>query len=283
MATKISFFKLSKAAYDALGTVAAGAIYFVTDKTSGKIYVDQKCYGEMNVTANAVTNISYVNDEDHVNHLKVEFTTGDPVYVALPEGAIYTAGNGIKIEDKVISALDETLDEDLTVMGVTVGNLTDSKTIPAGTSLKDVLKQMLTKELDYVKGSAPSVALRGVSSGVKLVGTELTGDLSYSFTDGKFKKWDNTTVNAGCVAGEPVYNGSLPHTVALGANTFSVSIPYGASTAQTTLTTNIGSASKVEAFPAGTASSSTVTVTGSLPVYATITSTDEMTAMTLKA
>lgn len=288
MATKISFFKLTKAAYEALGQVVSGAIYFVTDENSGKIYVDQKCYGEMNTVVNAVSNISYVNDEAHVNSLKVEYTTGEPTYFALPEGAIYTPGDGIKIENKVISALDETLNEELTVTGVSVGNLTDGTKIDAGTSLQNVLKQMLTKELDYTVQSPPAVQATGVANNkIYVVGTKIYGPIGSWYTDGTFQKWDDTTVNAGCQEGETTISGEAapsadnPYIVKLGSQGWNVTVAYGASTAQETLKTNLGNPSKVN-IPAGSETVG-VSVIGCLPVYATSTTSGELSEQPLQS
>lgn len=288
MATKISFFKLTKAAYEALGQVVSGAIYFVTDENSGKIYVDQKCYGEMNTVVNAVSNISYVNDEAHVNSLKVEYTTGEPTYFALPEGAIYTPGDGIKIENKVISALDETLNEELTVTGVSVGNLTDGTKIDAGTSLQNVLKQMLTKELDYTVRSLPAVQATGVTNNkIYVVGTKIYGPIGSWYTDGTFQKWDGTTVNAGCQEGETTISGEAapsadnPYIVKLGSQGWNVTVAYGASTAQETLKTNLGNPSKVN-IPADSKIVG-VSVIGCLPVYATSTTSGELSEQPLQS
>lgn len=283
MATKISFWKKSKSQYDALENVAAGGVYFVEDGTSGKIYLNGKCYGEVNEVANAVSGVSFVSEGDHANSLKIDFTTGTSQYVKLPEGAIYTAGKGISIENKVISALDETLNEDLTVTGVSVGNLTDGSTLTAGTSLQDLLKKMLTKELDYSKGSNPSVTLTGIANSgtiLRIAGTEVTGTLGYRYSDGTFKSYTNASTAAGCTSGEPTYNpAALPVELDLGDNKFTVSIPYNASTAQATLKTNIGNPSKIAQIPAGTATGS-VTIKGTLPIYAT-TASSEMTQQSL--
>lgn len=280
MANKVSFFRTTAEKYAALNRdYKAGAVYFVSDGTSGKIYLEGKCYGEMNAEITAVKAVSF---DEAQNSLKIEYTVGEPTYVALPEGAIYTAGDGIKIENKVISALDETLNEDLTVMGVSVGNLTDGSKIDAGTSLQDLLKKMLTKELDYSKDSGPSVVLKGVTGGIMLAGTEISGPLTHTFTDGKFTSSFNGAVNAGCVAGTPTYTPQLPIKLNLGEHTFEVSLPYEASTAQATLKTNTGNPSKVEAFPAGTATNS-IKINGTLPVYATTVSADTMTQQKLVA
>jgi len=279
---KVSFFRKSQADYESLvkdNLVIDGSIYFVEDGTVGRIYVNKKCYGEANLTK-AVTEVSLETEGENAGKIKVAYTTGDPTYIPLPEGRVYEAGNGIEISDaNVISALDDSLDEDLVVTGVTVGNYSDGNTISKGTSLKEVLKAMLTKEIDCSVKSTPKVTLTGVTAATKVVGEEVTGTLDYTFTDGSFNKPDGSSVAAGCVASNPVYTGALPLTVALGPNSFSVKVDYAASTAD--LKTNLGNASAVK-INAGSVSSSTITINGTYPVFATTSNADTLTQQGLK-
>lgn len=277
---KVSFFRKSQIDYAALGeNVIDGAIYFVEDGTVGRIYVNGKCYGEANLT-NAVTEVALETEGENSGKIKVTYTSGEPTYIPLPEGRVYEAGTGIQISDEnVISALDDSLDEDLVVTGVTVGNYSDGKTISKGTSLKELLKAMLTKEIDCKVKSTPKVTLTGVAPATKVVGEEITGTLDYSFTDGSFEKPNGSTVAAGCVASNPVYSTELPHTVTLGPNTFKVTVDYSASTAE--LKTNLGnpSAAKIDA---GTVTSNTITINGTYPVFATTVDANTLTQQTLK-
>lgn len=284
---KVSFFKITQSKYNELlnatadsgNGIIAGAIYFVEDGNVGRIYVNKKCYGEANLT-NSVTNVTLENEGENAGKIKVTYSTGNPTYIPLPEGKVYTAGKGIEISDSdEISALDEELDEDLVVTGVTVGNYSNGNKIIKGTSLKDLLKGMLTKEIDCSVKSNPKVALKGVSSGTKVVGESVTGTLDYTYTDGQFNKPDGSIVNAGCVASNPVYVGSLPLTVALGQNKFKVTVDYSASTAD--LKTNLGNPSKVS-IKAGSASSNEVVINGTYPFFATTTSATELTQQALK-
>lgn len=282
MATQVLFYKKSKADYEKLGTgYVVGAIYFVEDENTGLIYLNGKCYGSVGISDTVVKSVEITEEAgEHNGDLKITDTAGTIKYVALPDGAVYTAGEGITISnDNVISASDETLDADLTVTGVEVGNLTDGKTITKGTSIQDLLKQMLTKEIDCTVASNPKVTLTGVTSATKVVGEEVTGTLGYNFTDGSFKKPDGSTVAAGCVASNPVYTGSLPLTVALGANSFKVVVDYAASTAD--LKTNLGNTSSVK-INAGSATSSTVTINGTYPFFATTVDADTLTQQSLK-
>ena len=51
-----------------------------------------------------------------------------------------------------------TVEEDITVAGVTVGNISSGDVVQKGRDLTEVLKQMLVKEID-VKAVAPSVTM----------------------------------------------------------------------------------------------------------------------------
>lgn len=200
--TKVSFFKMSKANYDALnGVVAGGAIYFVLDGDSGKIYLNGKCYGEMNAVQTAVSGVSYVSDDSHKNHLKIEYTVGDPTYVALPEGAIYTAGDGLTLTDKEFSAdMDYITDnvkigQDLTVTQAT-GALAKDKKITADMSVKDILLQMLQEVKQPEKPTLPKVTISLSGAGAKEVGSKFTPSYSVSFNPGSYTYGPATGVTA---------------------------------------------------------------------------------------
>ena len=100
---KVSFFKIAQSKYNELlnateGSeigIIAGAIYFVEDGNVGRIYVDKKCYGEANLS-NSVTNVTLENEGENAGKIKVTYSTGDPTYIPLPEGKVYTAGKGIE-------------------------------------------------------------------------------------------------------------------------------------------------------------------------------------------
>lgn len=275
----VKFIKTTSLKYGEI-TPVAGAIYYVHDTTGGvgRIFVDGVCYGEANSKGKTVLDVTLETDGEHAGQIKVAYTLGDPSYIPLPKGKVYSAGKGIEISNDEISALDETLNEDLVVTGVTVGNYSSGKTITKGTSIQALLKEMLTKEIDCSVKSTPKVALKGVSASTKVVGDSVTGTLDYTYTDGQFTKPDGSVVNAGCVASNPVYVGSLPLTVALGANKFKVTVDYAASTAD--LKTNLGNPSAVS-IKAGSVSSSEVVINGTYPVYATTVSADTMTQQAL--
>lgn len=285
----VKFIKTTAAAYSKYtGEVkpVAGAIYYVLDDSVkdapvGRIYVDGICYGEANAKGKTVLDAAIETDESSgkKGQIKVTYTDGTFSHIPLPEGKVYTAGKGINIsESDEISALDETLNEDLVVTGVTVGNYSNGKTITKGTSIQALLKEMLTKEIDCSIKSTPRVALRGVSASTKIVGESVTGTLDYTYTDGQFTKPDGSVVNAGCAVSNPVYVGSLPLTVALGVNKFKVTVDYAASTAD--LKTNLGNPSKVS-IGAGSVSSSEVVINGTYPVYATTSDANTMTQQPL--
>lgn len=200
--TKVSFFKMSKANYDALnGVVVGGAVYFVLDGDSGKIYLNGKCYGEMNAVQTAVSGVSYVSDATHENHLKIEYTVGDPTYVALPKGAIYTAGDGLTLTDKEFSAdMDYITDnvkigQDLTVTQAT-GALAKDKKITADMSVKDILLQMLQEVKQPGNPTLPKVTVSLSGAGAKEVGSKFTPSYSVSFNAGSYTYGPATGVKA---------------------------------------------------------------------------------------
>lgn len=104
------------------------------------------------------------------------------------------------------------LDADLTVTGVTVGNLTNGTKLNNGTSVVEILKQMLSKTINPKVSSNPSVSLTLKDSANKTVanktvyevGTLLSLTLTASFSDGKFGSTDTNawsyTSSAGCAA-----------------------------------------------------------------------------------
>lgn len=200
--TKVSFFRTTAEKYAALnGNVNAGAVYFVTNGTSGKIYLDGKCYGEMNVDAKAVNSVSFVQDTEHPNHLKIEYTVGDPTYVALPEGAIYTAGNGLTLTDKEFSAdmnyiTDNVkLGQDITVTQAT-GAIGSGTKISGDKSVKDLLLQILQQVKQPGNPTLPSVSVSLSNAGAKEVGSKVIPSYTVSFNAGSYTYGPATGVTA---------------------------------------------------------------------------------------
>ena len=199
---KVSFFKIAQSKYNELlnateGSeigIIAGAIYFVEDGNVGRIYVDKKCYGEANLS-NSVTNVTLENEGENAGKIKVTYSTGDPTYIPLPEGKVYTAGKGIEISaSDEISALDEEIGSEIKVTQA-VGALATNKTFDATTKLKDILKQMLQKEMQPTV-TQPSVSLTFASAKAYEVGTKITPSYSAKLNAGSYSYGPATGITA---------------------------------------------------------------------------------------
>lgn len=176
------------------------------------------------------------------------------------------------------NAINVALDEAITVMGVTVGNVTSGATIAKGKSLSDVLKMIFQKVIDAKVGSNPSVLLMasGITNNALVEATaSLTATLSNTYTDGKFVGAESAysyNQAAGCTKGAVKYfhNSSevtspYTFTAAEGQHQFKCTAAYGAST--NTPVKNNGDASTAK-IAAGTATSNIITVQAVYPVYA---------------
>lgn len=199
---KVSFFKIAQSKYNELlnateGSeigIIAGAIYFVEDGNVGRIYVDKKCYGEANLS-NSVTNVTLENEGENAGKIKITYSTGDPTYIPLPEGKVYTAGKGIAISaSDEISALDEEIGSEIKVTQA-VGALATNKTFDATTKLKDILKQMLQKEMQPTV-TQPSVSLTFASAKAYEVGTKITPSYSAKLNAGSYSYGPATGITA---------------------------------------------------------------------------------------
>lgn len=88
------------------------------------------------------------------------------------------------------------LPDDFTVTGVTVGNLKDGTTISAGSSMLEILTQMLKQRIQPT-ATAPSISISGGRNDVE-VGTDISNStISMSYTDGRFTL-NGAVTQAGC-------------------------------------------------------------------------------------
>lgn len=110
------------------------------------------------------------------------------------------------IQNNAVSKFKETF-----TTNTKVGALLAGTTISAGTDVVNVVKAMLVELKNAVIKSYPTIALfnNGTAFGDYEVGTQVTPNLSCSYTDGKFTSYNgvntSTTINAGCVAGTVHY------------------------------------------------------------------------------
>lgn len=168
--------------------------------------------------------------------------------------------------------------EDLTVTGVTVGNLANGTTIPAGTDIMALLTQMLAKELG-VTATKPTAKLAGDSSQTVETGSVLKGKVyTATYTDGKYTGVSgySYSLTAGCahsgctwsgVTGTESVNGNVYTMTAddITVNnsvTIKATISYGA--ASNVPVTNFGNDVSTGLIGSGSAATSTITYTPSL-------------------
>lgn len=105
--------------------------------------------------------------------------------------AAYTGGKDIKVNGN--NSIDVALSEDITVAGLNdtygCGLIKNGNTIKAGTSLSDILKMMLSKEINPKAATKPSISISTSSpvSGLHEIGEQVNvGTASISKTNGKF-------------------------------------------------------------------------------------------------
>lgn len=105
--------------------------------------------------------------------------------------AAYTGGKDIKISAE--NAIDVSLSEDITVAGLSdtygCGLIKNGNTIKAGTSLTEILKQMLSKEINPKAPTKPSISISKATpaSGLHEIGEVVNvGTATIGKTSGKF-------------------------------------------------------------------------------------------------
>lgn len=202
---------------------------------------------------------------------------------AMAEGAVDTDKKygSIYKGDKILGTTEAdklmTTDE-LTVTGVTVGNLANGTKIPAGTDIMSLLTQMLAKELG-VSATKPTAKLAGDSSQTVETGSVLSGKIyTATYTDGKYTGTSgySYSLTAGCaptgctwsgvtgtetVAGN-VYTLAADDITVNSTVTVKATIAYGA--ASNVPVTNFGNDVTSGLITSGSAATSTITYTPSL-------------------
>lgn len=185
----------------------------------------------------------------------------------------------------VLSTDGESDDDFIEVSGVTVGGLKSGDKISKNTTLEDLLKKILQKEL--IPGTTtkkPTVTLSGVTGGIYEIGSTVTGTLSATFNDGKLPSYSKNSIteeqiDAGCSKLTTTYYGGVSVNTTLSNTSVSVSvdkigtiatykasITYGAST--NIPTTSFGNYVETPAIiSAGTATSSIITIKGDYKVW----------------
>lgn len=168
--------------------------------------------------------------------------------------------------------------DEITVTGVTVGNLANGTKIPAGTDIMSLLAQMLAKELG-VSATKPTAKLAGDSSQTVETGSVLSGKIyTATYTDGKYTGASgySYSLTAGCpptgctwsgVTGTETVSGNVYTLTAdditvNSAVTIKATIAY--SGASNVPVTNFGNDVTSGLITSGSAATSTITYTPSL-------------------
>lgn len=167
---------------------------------------------------------------------------------------------------------------ELTVTGVTVGNLANGTKIPAGTDIMSLLTQMLAKELG-VSATKPTAKLAGDSSQTVETGSVLSGKTyTATYTDGKYTGASgySYSLTAGCAptgctwsgvtgtetVSDNVYTLAADDITVNSTVTVKATIAYGA--ASNVPVTNFGNDVTSGLITSGSAVTSTITYTPSL-------------------
>ena len=213
---------------------------------------------------------------------------------------VYKGGKDIAVKED--NTIDVALDEDITVAGLSdtygCGLIKNGNTIKAGTSLSEVLKMMLSKELNPAPSTEPSISIAKASaaSGLHEIGEIINvGTASISKTAGKFNnngwtspaqptptfEWSNEKMSSTITSGATGYAtqtnvatiGQGTATTEKGSNkiTISASADYSAPTNKPTTNLKKEYDGAEATWVAGTASNAaTIDWTGVYPCFTNI-------------
>lgn len=191
--------------------------------------------------------------------------TGSKISLTYDDKTIKSSGNGVKWDDSQVSiasgtlySTDSYIEDAFTVLGGQCGQLSAGTYISGGTTVMQLLKQMLVKEVDcsVVK---PSVTLNTEISGTLEVGTTVTYSPSSTYTDGKFTGSTDQfgtyyNVVAGCTPTSTTYTNNSgetwtgeTNTIKEGTNTWSVKVYYSDSSVTPKKNTGAESSQKIAA------------------------------------
>lgn len=174
--------------------------------------------------------------------------------------------------------LTQTITEDITVTGVSLGQLREGVEIKAGTTIQELFTKLLVKEID-VHGVKPIISISVEDGNIKNgqfyeIGTELNGRFSISYTDGKFVGDTGYpyTLNAECPQGPTAYyqDNVLINDTVIGLTimeediTFNGVTSYGESEAVPR--TNVGNLSEVK-IASGSTNTGNIVVKGRYAMY----------------
>ena len=258
---------------------------------NGEIVIDNIVNGEEIETnykayyANNTSIVSKINPERDLNGV-IEFTFKDSGNAkgwyysggllssgsGGAQGVLYSGGKDINVRTGADESLiDTSLDNEIESC-VTVGNVNAGDKIPAGSSLSEILEQILIKEFQAATEVPTSVLTVSPLKDSYSVGETLpTLNIGHNYADGKFKPSDgypmtkfiqyngSSKINAGCTEGETtykydgavitlnegLYTNSTPLTE--GTHVFSCQTDYGSNTVIAKTNMNHDSTAKINA------------------------------------
>lgn len=138
--------------------------------------------------------------------------------------------------------VDTSIENEIKVTGVNIGSYKDGTSITAGTSVEEILRNILTNKIGVKISKTPQLTMSLTKSGSFEVGETVEGSINVSYYDGQFsgETGYNYTLSAGCsepenytytMNGDDLENNnySIP-SISEGTTTFTVSGTHGPST-----------------------------------------------------
>lgn len=188
--------------------VEAGAVLFSTAESIIKVYngTTWESYG------GKILDVTYDEATNKLTLTKLDGTTSEV------DLHVYSAGNGISIEEDTISA-DVDYISDNVILGTDIivtnatGTLKVGDKVTADTSLKALLKKMLQEVKQPSDPTKPSITVKLTNAGAKEVGTKVTPAYTTTFNAGSYTYGPATGVTAGAYS---VSDGTITKTTATG-------------------------------------------------------------------
>ena len=153
----------------------------------------------------------------NLNNIKYNPETNTLIY--------YDGTQWVSLEDLLGSASDSALTEDLTVTGVSVGNLTQGKVLPSGSTALDILKEMLVKIIPPTYTS-PSVKITSNITSTE-IGKYISPTITVTFNKNDGGNATSCTIKDGGTVISENYTITLPAFYISGDKTYSATVSYG--------------------------------------------------------
>ena len=216
--------------------------------------------------------------KEHINGLNASYSadTTDKGAQKVITGISQTGG---KLNSVTVAELDTTdisLKEEIKVLGVNVGALSNGTSLAEGTNITDILKAILIQVKERTVKN-PTSTITGATNETFEVGHHYSKKLGHTYKDGSFDGLESdgfnpTSIAAGCSEGDTTYKvgteiltgTTAEFTVTNGSKEISCTTTYGESTNDNVR--NNGTISDIN-IPSGTTPVSKVTVNGLYRAY----------------